>query len=188
MRVRKPKELHPFQKKRIADELADENRRRMVLKLRMAWPPHNMAQIAKKLGVSCSTVKKDLEYIRTQLGSEYFAENNRAAVARACAELEVVAFMIMADMEKIPNTVPLLADKRAAYYGRMLQALAQRNSLLADTGIIKKVPVSIEHGGPNGGPIPLSNIPVTMSVEDRIAALTAARGVGPSPATPPANE
>lgn len=157
------------------------SRRLQVLRLRMTWPPMSLTAIAKKLGTSNKTIEEDMEYVRTKFNSDYFAKSNHARVARATAEMEVIAFQLMADAERLsPRAYP---TERAALMGKALQALQERNRILFESGVIAKAPTKMEMTGKDGAPLAMDV--VNTSVEERIAAITAARSIPPSGFTPP---
>lgn len=155
-----------------SDELdvTQDNRRQLVLRLRMKWPPYSIQQIADQLKISTVTVMKDIRYLRTQFSSAYFAENNAAAVGRACAELQTMAYQFLTEAEQLDATSQ--STERAALYGRSLQALQQRNDIMMECGIMSKAAIKIETSGPDGKPIQYDL--TTSSVQERIAALKAA--------------
>lgn len=160
-------------------DFKNDTRRQMVLRLRMKFPPLSIRQMAVMLKCSTKTVMDDIRYLRTQFSAEYFAENNRAAVARACAELESMAHQFLTEAEQLP--LRAYATEKAALYGRALQALQQRNDIMMEAGIITKVPLKIETSGPDGKPIQYDVS--TASVEDRIRMLQLAKAK-PEPLTP----
>jgi hypothetical protein len=149
------------------EDIKADVRRQTIVRLRMTYPPLSIRQIATRLKCATTTVMNDLKFIRTQFSSEYFAENNRAAVARACVELETLAHQFLTEAETLP--LKAYASERAALYGRALQALAQRNDIMLEAGIIAKVPLKIEASGPNGQPMQYDMS--VSTIQERIAAL-----------------
>jgi hypothetical protein len=150
------------------EELTRENRRQQILRLRMHWPPYSVRSIAQALGCSTTTVCNDLKYLRTEFSSEYFAENNRAAVARACAEAQALAFQFLSEADALR---PSWVQEKAALYGRALQALQMRNDIMTECGIMSKAAIKIETSGPDGKPMQFDL--TTTSIQDRINALRA---------------
>lgn len=150
-------------------DFKNESRRQMVTRMRMTHPPLSLKQMAERLGCCVNTVIADIRFLRTQFTSEYFAENNRAAVARACAELQTLAAQFLTEAEKLPKT-PMWTTERSSLYGRALQALDQRNNIMMECGIINKAATKIETSGPDGKPI-MYDV-TTMSIQERIKAMT----------------
>lgn len=150
-------------------DFKNDSRRQILVRLRMTHPPLSLKQIANKLGCCINTVIADIRFLRTQFTSEYFAENNRAAVARACAELQTLAAQFLTEAEKLPKT-PMWTTERSSLYGRALQALDQRNNIMMECGIINKAATKIETSGPDGKPI-MYDV-TTMSIQERIKAMT----------------
>lgn len=150
------------------EELTQENRRQQILRLRMHWPPYSVRSIAQALGCSTVTVCEDLKYLRTEFSSDYFAENNRAAVTRACAEAQALAFQFLSEADALR---PSWVTEKAALYGRALQALQMRNDIMTECGIMSKAAIKIETTGPNGQPIQFDV--TTTSIQERIDALKA---------------
>lgn len=150
-------------------DFKNDSRRQILVRLRMTHPPLSLKQIADKLGCCVNTVIADIRFLRTQFTSEYFAENNRAAVARACAELQTLAAQFLTEAEKLPKT-PMWTTERSSLYGRALQALDQRNNIMMECGIINKAATKIETSGPDGKPI-MYDV-TTMSIQERIKAMT----------------
>jgi hypothetical protein len=134
----------------------------------MHWPPYSVRSIAQALGCSTVTVCEDLKYLRTEFSSQYFAENNRAAVARACAEAQALAFQFLSEADALR---PSWVTEKAALYGRALQALQMRNDIMTECGIMSKAAIKIETTGPNGQPIQFDV--TTTSIQERIDALKA---------------
>lgn len=152
-----------------ADPLVEGNRRQMLVRLRMRFPPLSIRQLAATLKCSTATVLKDLKYLRTEFTSEYYAENNRAAVANACAELQSMAAQFLTEAEELPKK-PMWTAERSSLYGRALQALQQRNQIMMECGIMSKAAIKIEASGPDGKPI--SYDVTTMSIQERIKSLS----------------
>ncbi len=150
-------------------DFKNESRRQIITRLRMTHPPLSLRQIAQKVGCCVDTVMKDIRFLRTQFTSEYFAENNRAAVARACMELQTLASQFLTEAENLPKN-PNWATERSSLYGRALQALDQRNNIMMECGIINKAATKIETSGPDGKPI-MYDV-TTMSIQERIKAMT----------------
>lgn len=151
-----------------AEELTMENRRQQILRLRMHWPPYSVRAIAQALGCSTTTVCEDLKYLRTEFTTEYFAENNRAAVSRACAEAQALAFQFLSEADALR---PSWVTEKAALYGRALQALQMRNDIMTECGIMSKAAIKIETSGPDGKPMQFDV--TTTSIQERIDALKA---------------
>jgi hypothetical protein len=154
-----------------SDELdfKTDSRRQIIVRLRMTHPPLSLRQIADKLKCSVDTVMADIRFLRTQFTSEYFADNNRAAVARACAELQTLAAQFLTEAENLPKHANWTTE-RSSLYGRALQALDQRNNIMMECGIINKAATKIETSGPDGKPI-MYDV-TTMSIQERIKAMT----------------
>lgn len=150
------------------EELTQENRRQQILRLRMHWPPYSVRSIAAALGCSTTTVVDDLKYLRSEFSSEYFAENNRAAVARACAEAQALAFQFLSEADALRSS---WVQEKAALYGRALQALQMRNDIMTECGIMSKAAIKIETSGPDGKPMQFDL--TTTTIQDRINALKA---------------
>ena len=68
-----------------AKDLAIRERRRLVMKKRLVWPPTPIKQIAKELGVSENTVMSDLEDIRNE-HVEIFSGRRSAELAGTLIE------------------------------------------------------------------------------------------------------
>lgn len=169
----------PRKRTYLADPDVELSRQLQVLKHRMCWPPLTPEQIARKLGVSTKIIVRDMEHIKTKFNSDYFAKTNHARVARATAEMEVIAFMLMADAEKL--NLKAYPSERANMIGKALQALQERNRLMLESGMISKAPTKMEMTGKDGTPL---SIDVTATtVDQRIAALTAARATSLAPAS-----
>lgn len=150
-------------------DFKNDSRRQILIRLRMTHPPLSIRQIAERLKCSPDTVMKDIRFLRTQFSAEYFAENNRAAVARACAELQALAAQFLTEAENLKPPARF-ATERSSLYGRALQALDQRNSIMMECGIISKAAIKIETSGPDGQPIAYDV--TTMSIQERIKSLS----------------
>ena len=140
-------------------------RRREILSRRMTWPPKTPTEIAADLGIDPQIVHRDLQALRGQLNATYFAKDSASRIGRAMLELDVVAQKIMAEIE---NPLALTSD-RSALYGRLLNALSAKNTLMMETGVITKAATKVETSG---------NIQIDVtnsSVDDRIKALLAQR-------------
>lgn len=165
-------------------DVSVDNRRRNILRMRMQFPPVSVRMISEKLKISTRTVQLDMMYLRSQMSSEYFAKDNRAAIGRAMAESETLAFQFLTEGDSLD--IKKFASEKAALYGRALQALQMRDNIMLEAGIIAKVPTKIEASGPNGGPLQVQDL-TTMTVEERIAVLTANMGLNnDNPAPKPA--
>jgi hypothetical protein len=150
-------------------DFKNDSRRQILVRLRMTHPPLSIRQIADRLKCSVNTVMADIRFLRTQFSSEYFADNNRAAVARACAELQALAAQFLTEAENMPKG-PMWTTERSSLYGRALQALDQRNNIMMECGIMSKAAVKIETSGPDGQPIAYDV--TTMSIQERIKSLS----------------
>ena len=147
-------------------------RRRRVLRYRMQWPPMKPADIGKKLKVKEHVIKRDIEWLRTKFNIEYFAKTEGARAARAIAEVEVIAFQLLAEIDQL-TPLKAFAAERANMYGKVIQALNCRNQMLLESGLVPKAAQKIETSGPDGAPIQIDV--TTTTVEQRIQALTMAR-------------
>lgn len=146
-----------------------DNRRQHILKLRMKWPPYTIAEIAKIMRISTSTVMKDIRFLREEFSHDYFAKTNHATVTRVVAELRQMAYQFLSEAESL-NPISRFAMERSALYGRALQAMQNCNDVMMESGIINKVPMKIETTGKDGAPIAYDV--TTTSIEDRIAQLS----------------
>lgn len=162
------------------NDITHENRRQVLVRLRMNFPPLSIRQLAETLKCSTATVMKDLKFLRTQFSSSYFAENNMAAVTRACAELEGLCGQFLSEAQALPHD-PEWTNERSNLYGRALQALENRNKIMMECGIISKAAIKIETSGPNGQPIAFDV--TTASIEERIRMLKTPA----NPSAPPIN-
>lgn len=169
----------PRKRNYLLDPDVELSRQLQVLKHRMCWPPKKPEQIARLLGTSTKVIERDMEFIKTKFNLDYFAKTNHARVARATAEMEVIAFMLMADAEKL--NLKAYPGERANLMGKALSALQERNRLMLESGMISKAPTKMEMTGKDGAPL---SIDVTATtVEQRIAALTEARKAALAPAS-----
>jgi hypothetical protein len=155
------------------------SRQLQVLKHRMCWPPLKPEQIARKLGVSTKVIERDMEHIKTKFNSDYFAKTNHARVARATAEMEVIAFMLLADAEKL--SLKAYPAERANFMGKAMQALQERNRMMLESGMITKAATKLEMTGKDGKSLEIDVTATT--VQQRIEAITAARAVSLAPAS-----
>ena len=160
-------------KKRIykLDDSIELARRLQVVKYRMCWPPWTPAQIARQLHVSVRIIHEDIKFMSEGFSTEYFAKTNEARVARATAEMEVIAFQLMADAQKL--NLKAYAGERANLYGKALNALQERNRMLIESGSIPRAASKLEMTGKDGAPLQMDVARTTVT--ERIAALTAAR-------------
>ena len=156
----------PTEETAFARELSRDARRQQILRLRMHVPPYSVRAIAEALGCSTVTVCDDLKYIRSEFTSEYFAENKRAAVARACAEAQALCFQFLSEADALPKA---WVNEKAALYGRSLQAMQMRNDIMTECGIMSKAAIKIETSGPDGKPMQLDL--TTSSIQERITQL-----------------
>jgi hypothetical protein len=166
-------------RKRIhkVDEDIALSRRMIVLKHRMGWPPKSAKQIAAKLHVPTRIVEEDIEYLKTKFTADYYAKANHSRVARAMAEMEVIAFGLLADAEAL--NLKAYPAERANLTGKALQALGERNRMMLESGMITKAAARIELDAKGKVSVDLVN----STVEERIAALTAVRATSAAPAS-----
>ena len=152
----------------VGDDMAVNIRRQRLIALRMKWPPLTQVQLAIELGVGGHTVVDDIEWLRKNLNQTFFAENSAARASKAVAEMEVIAFHILSEIDML-KPIRAFAPERAAMYAKAMQALSERNRMMQECGMVDTVAQKIETSGPNGQPMVLDVM--TTTIEQRIAAL-----------------
>lgn len=133
--------------------------------MRLKWPPPSLREIAAALHTSITVVQQDIEYIMRELGPNFWGASSMTRAARVVAEMEVLALKLLDEADKL-TPVRAFAPERAALYSKAMQALMERNRIMAETGMIAKAPVQVDIHQTGG-----AQSVTAMTVEARIAAL-----------------
>lgn len=145
--------------KRAERDLAVQSRRQTILEMRTQHPPVPIRAIAERLGISTDTVCKDIDAIRERHSKILDGTMSVALLGQTCQQYDVLYGKAMALAEKYTG-----AQAKAAFMRTAISALDAKGRLMADTGVIQRVPERHEVLVADAG-----------SVMDRVAKLAAAQ-------------
>lgn len=132
-------------------------RRRKVFELRLR--NYNITEISEELNADYKTIVRDLQEIDTALQREIEPIHATEIINETLADYEIVKLIALDSLNDAEG------NERAGLLNAITRANEARTALLQDAGKLPKATQTHRHTGPDGGPLPATNVLIAPVVK-----------------------